>query len=605
MCGIVAGVGAGNIVPLLIDGLKRLEYRGYDSAGVAVQDGGAIRRVRAQGKVRTLEEKVLAEDLNSNAGIAHTRWATHGIPSEINAHPHVSGAIALVHNGIIENYQQLRAELIDAGFVFTSQTDTEVVAHLIQHYYQQSASLHQAVRAAGQRLQGAYALAVLAADRPEELVAVRHGSPLVLGLGEDQGIFVASDVFALLPITRRYLTLANDDLVVISGDHYQLYDGADEPVHRPLLESAQNADIMGKGDYAHHMRKEIFEQPNAISDTLEGRVLHGRINPAAFGDALLAQLRAVRQLHIVACGTSYHAGFTLKYFFEELGVATAVEFSSEYLYRPVAVPPQTLFICISQSGETADTIAALQKAKTLGYLGTLAICNAPESTITTLADQVILTRAGREISVASSKAFSTQLVVLHLIWALLAAASGRGEQDLTSFEHLPSAIQAVLAEEEAIVRAARTLQSQQGCLFLGRGELYPIALEGALKLKELTYMHAEAYAAGELKHGPMALIDEQMLVIAALKHDALSQKTLSNLQEVQARGGRFILFADSRVNLAALQEHGQVIHLGELNEHTAHISIAVALQLLAYHTARLRGTDIDQPRNLAKSVTVE
>ena len=603
MCGIVAGVSGQNIVPLLIDGLKRLEYRGYDSAGIALLQKGEILRLRAQGKVQSLEEKVREAKPSAHTGIAHTRWATHGIPSEINAHPHVSGKIALVHNGIIENYQLLREELQGAGFKFSSKTDTEVVAHLINFYYMKEQDFLTAVRKASQRLEGAYALAVICADRPDEVIGLRRGSPLVLGLSDSQGIFVASDIFALLAITRSYLTLEQGELVHVQGKGYQLYDSDGEKISRAPQESSQDGQMLTKGQYNHYMQKEIFEQPTAVADTLEGRLLHGKINRHAFGDELFNLLQRVRQLHIVACGTSYHAGCTAKYFIEELDIPVAVEVSSEYIYRSVAVPEDTLFICISQSGETADTISALAKAKELPYLATLAICNAPESSITQQADHVILTRAGREISVASSKAFTTQLVVLHLIKGLLAEAQGR-PLTLTAFDNLPGAIQQVLAREEDIIRAAKNLANRSGCLFLGRGDLYPIALEGALKLKELTYMHAEAYAAGELKHGPMALIDEQMLAVGALKSDELSQKTLSNFQEVQARGGQFIIFYDGNLNLSSLPGHCK-ISLGDLDNQTAHISITVALQLLAYHTARLRGTDIDQPRNLAKSVTVE
>ena len=588
MCGIVAGVAERNIVPILLEGLKRLEYRGYDSAGLAVNHDGTIDRCRAVGKVASLVSKAGAENIHGNSGIAHTRWATHGVPSEANAHPHMSGAtIAVVHNGIIENYQEIRDELRAAGYTFTSDTDTETIAHLIDRHYREHHDLLRAVRDTTARLRGAYAIAVIAADRPDEIIAARHGSPMVIGLGIGEH-FAASDIFALLPVTRRFISLQENDLARITRDHCQIYDASGAEVTRDINESEQAGDLIGKGGYKHYMQKEIFEQPTAIADTLEGRLAHG-------------------QLHIVACGTSYHAGLVMKYHFEQNAIPTSVEYASEYLYRDVAVPPDTLFISLSQSGETADTLAALEKAKKDGrYHDNLAICNVPESALTRAANHTILTRAGREIGVASTKAFVTQLAVLHLVNAIIAAEQGRpfAREHLQTFDHLPRILQHILTLEPAIARAAKALEHRHGCLYLGRGENYAIAAEGALKLKELTYIHAEAHPAGELKHGPLALVDENMPVLALIKHDALTEKISSNLEVVQARGGRLIIFADDRVDTTSFPD-ADIIRLGILDDLTASIAFVVPLQLFAYHVALLKGTDVDQPRNLAKSVTVE
>lgn len=607
MCGIVGAVAERNVVPILLEGLKRLEYRGYDSAGVVVCHNQAFKRCRALGKVAELASKVNEAQLTGCTGMAHTRWATHGVPSEANAHPHISNnRIAVVHNGIIENHQTIRSELQDAGYVFTSQTDSEVIAHLIdQHYQRNGGDFLQAVQEVSQGLEGAFALVVSAADRPDELIVARRGSPMVIGVGIGEH-FVASDTYALLPVTRRFVYLAEDDVAVIQRNGYTIYDCNGERVTRAEEESDQNADVSGKDGYKHFMQKEMFEQPSVIAETLEGRVLNDQLNTAAFDPTLLDTLKQVRQIHIIACGTSYHAGLVIRYHLERAGYVTQVEVASEYLYRDVAVQEGTLFVAISQSGETADTLAALSKAKTLGYCGYVAICNVPGSALVRASDHVILTRAGREIGVASTKAFVTQLVALHLLRMLLVAAQG-GQGNNTAIQaltRLPAHAEALLQLDRSIGEAAKLLEGKHGCLFLGRGECYPIAMEGALKLKELSYIHAEAYPSGELKHGPLALVDEHMPVIALVKADGVAEKVLSNLQEVQARGGRLLIFADERIDTSAFAE-AYVISLGKLDEETASIAAVIPLQLLAYHVALLRGTDVDQPRNLAKSVTVE
>lgn len=608
MCGIVGAIRAKhNVVDFLTDGLKRLEYRGYDSSGIAVNAEGRIKRVRRVGRVQLMEDAAREKGVFGHIGIGHTRWATHGGVTEPNAHPHISGGmIAVVHNGIIENYQEIRDELRAAGYTFTSDTDTETIAHLIDRHYREHHDLLRAVRDTTARLRGAYAIAVIAADRPDEIIAARHGSPMVIGLGIGEH-FAASDIFALLPVTRRFISLQENDLARITRDHCQIYDASGAEVTRAINESEQAGDLIGKGGYKHYMQKEIFEQPTAIADTLEGRLAHGELHLASFRPELLAALARTRQLHIVACGTSYHAGLVMKYHFEQNAIPTSVEYASEYLYRDIAVPPDTLFISLSQSGETADTLAALEKAKKDGrYHDNLAICNVPESALTRAANHTILTRAGREIGVASTKAFVTQLAVLHLVNAIIAAEQGRpfAREHLQTFDHLPRILQHILTLEPAIARAAKTLEQRHGCLYLGRGENYAIAAEGALKLKELTYIHAEAHPAGELKHGPLALVDENMPVLALIKHDALTEKISSNLEVVQARGGRLIIFADDRVDTTSFPD-ADIIRLGILDDLTASIAFVVPLQLFAYHVALLKGTDVDQPRNLAKSVTVE
>lgn len=607
MCGIIGAVAERNVVPILIEGLKRLEYRGYDSAGVVVCGDKGLERCRALGKVGELADKAKAEMLTGYTGMAHTRWATHGVPSEVNAHPHMSGdKIAVVHNGIIENHQYFRALLEEKGYTFTSQTDSEVIAHLIhQHYQNNGGDLLQAVHAVSHDLDGAYALVVSAADRPDELVVTRSGCPMVIGVGIGEH-FIASDTYALLPVTRRFVYLGEDDVAVIRRDGYTIYDRTGEQVTRPEEESDQSAVTSGKNGYKHFMQKEMFEQPSVIAETLEGRVLNGQLNTAAFDPALLNTLAKAKQVHIIACGTSYHAGLVIKYHLERNGIVTQVEVASEYLYRDVAVQDGTLFVAISQSGETADTLAALRKAKQQQYCGYIAVCNVPGSALVRASEHVLLTRAGREIGVASTKAFVTQLVALHLLNMLLCQAHEKqiGEDMIQALNHLPIHAEALLQLDAEIGRAAKLLEGKHGCLFLGRGECYPIAMEGALKLKELSYIHAEAYPSGELKHGPLALVDEHMPVIAVIKADAVAEKVLSNLQEVQARGGRLLIFADQRIDTSALSD-AHVISLGELDDATASAAAVIPLQLLAYHVALQRGTDVDQPRNLAKSVTVE
>jgi len=607
MCGIVGAVAQRDVAEILVDGLHRLEYRGYDSAGVAVlndkQDMQVVRRV---GKVKELDDAIAAEPLLGGTGIAHTRWATHGEPSEANAHPHRSGKIAVVHNGIIENYEELREELQARGYVFMSQTDTEVIAHLVEWEFRTAKSLLEAVQKTVVQLRGAYGTVVMNQEDPNRLVVARSGSPLVIGYGVGEN-FIASDPLALLNVTRRFAYLEEGDVAEITRRSVEIYDREGQKVKREVHEGNFEHDAADKGQYRHYMQKEIFEQPTAIADTLEGRLAHGELHLASFRPELLAALKRTRQLHIVACGTSYHAGLVMKYHFEQNAIPTSVEYASEYLYRDIAVPPDTLFICLSQSGETADTLAALEKAKKDGrYHDNLAICNVPESALTRAANHTILTRAGREIGVASTKAFVTQLAVLHLVNAIIAAEQGRpfAREHLQTFDHLPRILQHILTLEPAIARAAKALEHRHGCLYLGRGENYAIAAEGALKLKELTYIHAEAHPAGELKHGPLALVDENMPVLALIKHDALTEKISSNLEVVQARGGRLIIFADDRVDTTSFPD-ADIIRLGILDDLTASIAFVVPLQLFAYHVALLKGTDVDQPRNLAKSVTVE
>lgn len=608
MCGIVAGVAERNLVPILLEGLKRLEYRGYDSAGLAVVRDNRLFRCRAVGKVASLVEKVQEDKISGNLGIAHTRWATHGVPSEANAHPHTSNdLIAVVHNGIIENYVEIREELQKQGYAFTSETDSEAVAHLIhQHYTTNGGQLQAAVTETVKRLSGAFALAVCAADKPDELVATRRGSPMVVGIGFGEH-FIASDSFALLPVTRTFIYLKDDDTVNISREGYQIYDHSGVAVEREVVQSDQNADVVGKDGYKHFMQKEMFEQPAVIAETMEGRLHHGNLHTQSFSPALLESLAKTDQVDIIACGTSFHAGLVIKFHLEKAGIRTNVEYASEYLYRDVAVPEGTLFVSISQSGETADTLAALEKAKSMNYCGYVAVCNVPDSALVRASEHVILTRAGREIGVASTKAFVTQLVALHILNMLIQQAHGKtlDVEAAKAFENVPGISERMLGLNDQIDKTAELLKSRHGCLFLGRGEFFAIAAEGALKLKELSYIHAEAHPCGELKHGPLALVDEDMPVVAVIKADHLADKVMSNLQEVQARGGQLIVFVDSRVDTRSLNEKSIVISMGELDDITASIAAVIPLQLFAYHVALKKGTDVDQPRNLAKSVTVE
>ncbi|MES9944919.1 MAG: glutamine--fructose-6-phosphate transaminase (isomerizing) [Candidatus Thiodiazotropha sp.] len=608
MCGIVGGIAQRDVVPILMEGLKRLEYRGYDSAGVAVLDEGRhIQRIRSVGKVAVLKELIDSTALSSRLGIAHTRWATHGMPAERNAHPHMSGErVAIVHNGIIENYAELRQELSAKGFVFTSETDTEVIAHLLADVLEAESDFIKAIRKACSKLVGAYALAVVCPDDPDQMVVIRAGSPLVIGLGVGEN-FIASDVFALLPVTQRFIFLEEGDLAHVSRDEVRIFDHKDNQVEREVRTSQISATSAEKGPYRHYMLKEIFEQPAVIAETLEGRIYKGKLLEEAFGYEAKQLLDKTQNVHIIACGTSYHAGLVARYWLEEVGIHCSVEVASEFRYRQVVVPDDTLFVTISQSGETADTLAALRGAESQGYLGSLTICNVPESSLVRESNVALMTRAGPEIGVASTKAFTTQLVALRLL--VLALAKRRGmsaerEQELVEELHaLPRQVEVVLKMSDAIKQMADAFAERHHALFLGRGCFYPIAMEGALKLKEISYIHAEAYPAGELKHGPLALVDAEMPVVCALPDDPLLEKVISNLQEVRARGGELFLFSDQKVKIEL--DHFQNLTLSDIYPSTAPIVYTIPLQLLSYHVAILKGTDVDQPRNLAKSVTVE
>ncbi len=611
MCGIVGAVAERDVTPLLLEGLRRLEYRGYDSAGLAVlEDDGALVRRRAVGRVEALEAALEQQPVRGHAGVAHTRWATHGVPHERNAHPHLSGAdLALVHNGIIENHATLRRALEGAGYDFTSDTDTEVVAHRI---HEQAAlgdgDLLAAVQATVAELEGAYALCAVSALDPERLVAARKGCPVVIGLGIGEN-FVASDVAALLPVTRRFIFLEEGDVADVGRHDVTIRDAHNAIVVRPEHASELTAEAIERGDFRHFMLKEIHEQPRAIGDTLEERIASGRVLDAAFGYRATELLPGVAGVHIVACGTSFHAASVARYTIERAArLPVNVEIASEYRYREPVVPPSTLFVAISQSGETADTLAALREAGRLGYAATLAICNAPESSLAREADLVVMTRAGPEIGVASTKAFTTQLTALAMLALVLARHHRADAAEAAAVAHLaalPAGIERVLELSDEIAALAELFVDKRHALFLGRGVHYPIAMEGALKLKEISYIHAEAYAAGELKHGPLALVDEDMPVVAIAPNDALVEKLASNLQEVSARGGRLIVFAGDDVNVP-LRDATRVIRVpGGSGELTDPALYTVPLQLLAYHVAVLKGTDVDKPRNLAKSVTVE
>ncbi len=610
MCGIVGAVAQRDVAPLLIEGLKRLEYRGYDSAGIAVLNrDGEIQRRRAKGKVRELAQALDQHPMAGTTGIAHTRWATHGEPSSNNAHPHICRQrVALVHNGIIENHEALRAQQTDRDHLFTSQTDTEVVVHQVYDHLQQSEDLLDAVRATVRELDGAYALGVIAKTDPARLIATRRGSPLVIGLGIGEN-FIASDVFALLPVTQRFIFMEEGDVADIRRDKITLYDESGQVVQRPVRVTELSADAVERGEYRHYMLKEIFEQPKAVADTLEGRISESRVFEDIFGPGAGEIFASVQSVQIVACGTSHHAALVAKYWMESLAcLPCAVEVASEFRYRNHVVPTGTLFVTISQSGETADTLAALHEAKRMGYGHTLAICNVPESSLVRDSGLVFMTRAGPEIGVASTKAFTTQLTALLLLVIALGRKHGMSaerERELVSqLRSVPAQIDQVLELNGAIQTLAEDFGDKHHTLFLGRGEQYPIAMEGALKLKEISYIHAEAYPAGELKHGPLALIDDEMPVVAVAPNNELLEKLKSNLQEVQARGGQLFVFADAEVAM----ERGEavhVLHVTKAADCIAPIIYTVPLQLLAYHVAVLKGTDVDQPRNLAKSVTVE
>ncbi len=611
MCGIVGGVAQRDVYPILLEGLKRLEYRGYDSSGMAVLGAdGAIQRHRRVGKVAELEAALREHPLPGGLGIAHTRWATHGAPAERNAHPHLCNElIAVVHNGIIENYEELRARQTEAGFRFTSDTDTEVVAHQIAWYYREHGDLLQAVRQAIGDLQGAYALGVIAADDPHTLVAAREGSPLVLGLGIGEH-FIASDIQALLPVTHRFQYLENGDIARLTRHRVEIFDRDGSPVERPEKTSALTDTASSRGRFKHFMLKEIYEQPSAISATLQGRLSHEEVLDSAFGEEAGALFDRVRHVQIVACGTSYHAGLCARYWLEGLaGIPCSVEVASEYRYRNPVLPEDTLFVTISQSGETADTLAALVQARRQGHLASLAVCNVPESSLVRESDLQLMTRAGPEIGVASTKAFTTQLVSLLMLVVALGRRhrldDGLRQQIVRELNQLPALVERALDKDGEIEALCNEFLDKRHALFLGRGVEYPIAMEGALKLKEISYIHAEAYPAGELKHGPLALVDEDMPVVAIAPGNELLEKLRSNLEEVRARGGRLYVFADERAGFNGAEEGVRVIDIESAPGVVAPIVNVVYLQLLAYHTAVLKGTDVDQPRNLAKSVTVE
>jgi glucosamine--fructose-6-phosphate aminotransferase (isomerizing) len=609
MCGIVAAAGRRDIVPILVDGLRRLEYRGYDSAGIAVVNGESLKRVRAAGRVAELASQVSTQQVGGQTGIAHTRWATHGAPTERNAHPHISNDLAVVHNGIVENHEAIRERLKRAGYEFTSDTDTEVVAHLIAEHRKSAASLFAAAVKAIAELQGAFAIAMVSARDPDTVVVARRGPPLLLGIGEGEN-FAASDVSALIPVTRRVVYLEDGDCAELRPAGYRIVDARGAPVERKQHLSEVSDEAVALGPYRHYMQKEIHEQPGALANTLEVVTGAASLQPGLFGAEAQALLRDAASIHIVACGTSFHAALIARYWLEDIaGVPTRAEIASEYRYRRSVPDPKGLVVTISQSGETADTLAALEHAKSLGYQASLSICNVPESSLVRASRLRFLTRAGPEIGVASTKAFTTQLAALFLLALVMAKLRGRLDADverahLQALRHLPAAISEVLAVETQVAQWAARFAGKEHALFLGRGIHWPIAMEGALKLKEISYIHAEAYAAGELKHGPLALVDASMPVVAVAPSDTLIEKLKSNLQEVRARGGELYVFADKGAHIAA----SDGVHVIELGAHAGLLSPmlhVVPLQLLAYHTALARGTDVDKPRNLAKSVTVE
>jgi glucosamine--fructose-6-phosphate aminotransferase (isomerizing) len=610
MCGIVGAVAERNVVPILMEGLRRLEYRGYDSAGIAICVNGEITRVRRLGKVRELQHALDESPLRGVIGISHTRWATHGAPSELNAHPHLSNDdVAIVHNGIIENHEELRADLKKLGYEFESETDTEVVTHRIHHYLKESGDLFEAVRKTVSELEGAYALAVMSASDPNKLIIARAGCPAVVGLGIGEN-FVASDVAALLPVTRNFMFLEEGDIAVVELDNVVIYDADGNVAKRPIKESELSADAAERGEFRHYMQKEIHEQAEAVARTLDQRIANGKVLDAAFGPEAIKVLDQTKGIHIVACGTSYHAGLVARYWIEQLcRLPCTVEIASEYRYRSPVVPKDTLFVTISQSGETADTLAALRAAKEAGYVSTLAICNVPESSMVRESQLVMMTRAGQEIGVASTKAFTTQLAALALLTISLARRNGLAEEQeralVAQLAEVPSLIEQVLTLDSAIETLAHHFVDKHHALFLGRGVQNPVAMEGALKLKEVSYIHAEAYAAGELKHGPLALVDEDMPVVTVAPDDELLEKLKSNLAEVRARGGELFVFADPRVQFGDRVGIHTMRLPAQIQDLQAPIIYTIPLQLLAYHVAVLKGTDVDQPRNLAKSVTVE
>ena len=608
MCGIVAAVAQRNVQGILLEGLKRLEYRGYDSSGMTVLNSGALTRHRALGKVAALNERLATAALPGTCGIAHTRWATHGKPSEANAHPHHSSdQVAVVHNGIIENYEQIKDTLQASGYRFTSETDTEVIAHLLAEKLATGLTLFEATQQIVNGLGGAYALGVMSAAEPGVVVGARQGSPLVVGVGIDEA-FLASDPLALLQVTDRFIYLEEGDLVELREQGaIHIVDRQGNAVERPIHTFEHGDGAASKGDYRNYMLKEIFEQPDVISAALEGRLSTDNVLVESFGPDAQALFENTRYIHIIACGTSYHAGLVARYWLERYaGVPVQVEVASEYRYRHPVVPDGTLFVTLSQSGETADTLAALRFAKTLNYVGSLAICNVPGSSLVRESDMSLMTRAGPEIGVASTKAFTTQLVALMLLTLSVSKAKRQPEQQeiVAALRSLPALCHQVLALDSQIETLSQAFAEKHHALFLGRGAHYPIALEGALKLKEISYIHAEAYPAGELKHGPLALVDSEMPVISVAPNDDLLEKLKSNLQEVRARGGQLFVFADERVGISE-QDGVRVLTLPHVHEALAPLLYTLPLQLLSYHVAVLKGTDVDQPRNLAKSVTVE
>ncbi len=608
MCGIVGALSNRDVVPILIEGLHRLEYRGYDSSGLAVfSNRGKLERLRREGKVSDLEAALKASPIHGHRGIAHTRWATHGAPTEHNAHPHLSADVMLVHNGIIENHESLRQQLSLQGFEHVTDTDSEVIVHAIQSKLH-SGNLLSAVQETIKELEGSFALAVMQESEEEQLVAARMGSPLVIGIGVGE-YFIASDVAALIPVTQQFIILEEGDVANITPEGVAIYDSHGVKVVRAVTVSELKLDAVDKGPYRHYMLKEIFEQPHAIEQTLEGRLSKNQVLEAAFGPNAKSIFDSIEAVQIIACGTSYHAGLVARYWFESLaGIPCQVEVASEFRYRKVVVPANTLFVTISQSGETADTLAALNMAKGWGYRHTLAICNVPESSIVRYSDLVLMTRAGPEIGVASTKAFTTQLVALLLLVVVLGRRHNLKpdmETEIVSQLHsLSGFVNNELLLNEQIQHIANSFAEKHHALFLGRGPEYPVALEGALKLKEISYIHAEAYPAGELKHGPLALVDADMPVIAVAPNNDLLEKLKSNLQEVRARGGELFVFADKDAALHA-DVDVTVLPVGSVDQVISPIIYTIPLQLLSYHVAVIKGTDVDQPRNLAKSVTVE
>lgn len=610
MCGIVGAVAKQNIVSILVEGLKRLEYRGYDSAGVAVLDASScLDRVRTPGKIRNLEQAIDEHPITGVLGIAHTRWATHGAPSEANAHPHICRkSVAVVHNGIIENFETLKHQQIADNYAFTSDTDTEVIAHQIHKYLDQHKNLYSAVRASVKDLEGAYALGVICTTAPNELVAARRGSPLVIGLGEEAN-YIASDVAALISETQKFIFLEEGDIAVLTPGSVTIYDESGAVVERTVHHSELSADAVERGEFSHYMLKEIYEQPRAVAETLEGRLADNHVLEASFGPKAAAIFDQVQHVQIIACGTSYHAGLVARYGFESLaGISCNVEVASEFRYRHAAVLPNSLFVTISQSGETADTLAALRVAKDMGFDHTLSICNVPESSLVRESDLVLMTRAGPEIGVASTKAFTTQLVALLLLIVVLGRRHKLKPETeskiVNQLRELPGMLDEVLKLDSEIQALAGRFGNKHNALFLGRGAQYPVALEGALKLKEISYIHAEGYPAGELKHGPLALVDAEVPIVAVAPNDELLDKLKGNLQEVRARGGELYVFADSDSGIEATPGM-TVLKVAPVDKAISPIIYTIPLQLLAYHVAVIKGTDVDQPRNLAKSVTVE